>query len=410
MNKAQFNIAHILPWDAIGGTELATLRIARAVESENFRSIMFCPSGSRIVSPFFASEGFETVSYEPIELDTHNFISYSSATIKLTRSFRRHHIDLIHCADIPAGNYAALAGKIARIPLVCHVRNRYHWLSRFERAWLLGIDKLICVSQDTRQQFGHLAKYGDYAAKRKGKVIYDGMEIPSEDGAIKSVKEEVKREFGIPEKAKIIGMVARLAPQKDYLTLIKAVARLAPHYSDVRFLIIGAYSQAEEQRKHFEEVQRAIHEHKVDDFFIFTDFRTDVPRLMNALDIFVLCTHFEGFPLVILEAMALGKPVVATAVDGIPEVIIDSKTGLLHNHEDYEHLAQQLLLLLWDKDFANSIGEAGRQYVQMNFNQRQFALNMINLYREMLKIKGYSTNKEVSQLPEQSQLEAVVED
>jgi glycosyltransferase involved in cell wall biosynthesis len=120
------------------------------------------------------------------------------------------------------------------------------------------------------------------------------------------------------------------------------------------------------------------------DAFLFTGFRTDVARLMRAFDVFVLSTHFEGLPLVVLEAMAMGLPVVATAVNGIPEVIDRDEVGLLFPHEDSAALARHLVALLTDPARAASVGAAGREAVRERFGTEAFARNVTRLYADAL--------------------------
>jgi glycosyltransferase involved in cell wall biosynthesis len=100
--------------------------------------------------------------------------------------------------------------------------------------------------------------------------------------------------------------------------------------------------------------------------------------------VFVLSTHCEGLPLVILEAMARGKPVVATAVDGIPEIVHDAETGLLFPHEDHATLASHIDRLLKDRAWGRRLGEAGRRLVRSAFTSTQFAEGMNAVYESML--------------------------
>jgi glycosyltransferase involved in cell wall biosynthesis len=138
---------------------------------------------------------------------------------------------------------------------------------------------------------------------------------------------------------------------------------------------------------------RSLEHEGVASRFVFTGFRTDVARLMSALDVFVLCTHFEGLPLVILEAMARGRPVVATAVDGIPEIVIDGRTGLLHTHGDAEALASRLLSLLEDDALAARLGGAGREFVKMEWSRERFAANMARLYGDVLGVSARGASR-----------------
>jgi glycosyltransferase involved in cell wall biosynthesis len=379
MSNAQLTIAHILPWQAVGGTELATLRIAQAVEGPRFRHLAYCLADAPEVEELFASAGFETAAYQPVELSLRNPFPFLRASLELARDFRRRQISLVHCADVPAGNLAALAGRLAGLPVLCHVRNRYDKLSRFDQRGLRFVSRFAFVSRDTWRRFAYPVP------SWRGTVVYDGIDVDHQAGPLEELtRREVRDELGLPQATRIIGMVARVDPQKDYQTLIRAAARVVRVAPDVRFLIVGGYSQPAENRLHYEKIKRELREHDVDRYFVFTDFRRDVPRLIRAMDIFVLCTHFEGFPLAILEAMAQARPVVATAVDGIPEIITSGKTGLLHPPGDDETLAEQIISMLNDRDRAQQLGQAARRAVQADFSRNAFAAQMRLLYSEML--------------------------
>ena len=141
-------------------------------------------------------------------------------------------------------------------------------------------------------------------------------------------------------------MVARIAPQKDFETFARMVKRVVAARSDVRFLVIGDYSKSQSNLDYFEHVEKVISELGVESYVTFTGFRQDVSRFWQILDLFVLTTHFEAMPQSIFEAMAHSKPVLATAVDGIPELVVHETTGLLHEEGDDERVAAQILALL----------------------------------------------------------------
>ncbi len=380
--QSQYKIAHILPYEDVSGTEQATLRIMQAVEGDQFTNVPFCLSTAAPVAKLFTAAGYETVSWDPEIPDRDHLKGFLYRTNQLRREFRSRKIDLVHCADLYGGIYATIAAKLAGLPVICHVRNRYADAIYGKKA-IRPVDKFVFVSHHTWSCFNYRI------AKHRGLVIYDGIDVDGksvEGEAERRSRESVRREFSIPDGAKIVGMVGRVAPQKDYATLAKAAARVVAADPNTRFLIVGGYSEPKKNREHYEKVQRMLAASDVAPNFIFTGFRHDVPRLLSAMDVFVLSTNFEGLPLVILEAMAHSKPVVATSVDGVPEVVIDGKNGLLYPHQDDEKLAAQLLTLLKDKAYAAGLGEAGRQFVKINFSRDQFAANIIDLYGEMLHI------------------------
>jgi glycosyltransferase involved in cell wall biosynthesis len=378
MPESRHNIAHILPWPCVGGVERATLQTAQAMSSDEFNHIAFCLKGATPVREMFEAAGFETVEYEAAEPSYRHPKEYLRASWRLAGKFRSNKIDLVQCADLLAGYRTSLAASLARVPLVCHIRGRFEEVTRRDRSFLRGVKKFIFVSRNTWQTFGHKV------STRHGTVIYDGVDIVEVED--EEAKVSVRAEFGISDEAKIIGMVARVAPVKDYLTLIRAAARIKAVDPRVRFLVVGEHSGVEQYREHYEEVKEWLAEHDVARQFIFTDFREDVSRLIAALDIFVLSTHSEGLPLVIMEAMAQAKPVVATRVGGIPEIIKDGETGLLFSHQDDAQLAARLLSLLEDDRLARKIGEAGRLFVKANFSKERFSEEMARLYREMLRL------------------------
>jgi glycosyltransferase involved in cell wall biosynthesis len=178
-------------------------------------------------------------------------------------------------------------------------------------------------------------------------------------------------------------MIARVAPQKDYATLMRAAVQVLQENRRAHFLIVGDTASAACHR-HYEHVRRIIEEAGVAPSFTFTGYRPDVRCFLDAFDIFVLSTHAEGLPLVVLEAMAAGKPVVATAVDGIPEVVSDSQTGLLFLHEDHTQLASHIIRLGRARALAQQLGDAGQASVKARFTWERFAANLNALYDEFV--------------------------
>ena len=369
-------IAHILPYPSVGGTEHATLRIAKAVDPTRFDSIAFCLSDAEPVRAMVTKCDVPCATYDPPVPSYRHANAYLRSSVQLARQLLRRQVDIVHCADLLAAHQVALAGRLAGLPVLCHIRNRFEDISRRDRSFLWPVHKFVFVSRDTWRHFAYTV------SPDRGTVLYDGVDVPPpEDDAQDRVS--VRREFGIPEHAPLIGMMARVAPQKDFSTLARAAVRILQREPNARFLVAGDYA-SQKNFAHYQRVQAEVQACGVARSFIFTGYRQDVPRLINALDVFVLSTHCEGLPLVILEAMARGKPVVATAIDGIPEVVHDTESGLLFPHEDYETLATHIAGLLNDRAWSRRLGEAGRRLVGSAFSSTQFAQGMNAVYESML--------------------------
>jgi glycosyltransferase involved in cell wall biosynthesis len=323
-----------------------------------------------------AQAGFEVAEYRAIEPSYRHPRDFLSASRALSREFRRRGIDLVHCADLLAAYYAGLAGKMARLAVLCQIRCSYPRISARDKTFLKAVDHFAFVSKDARNTFGY--KVSDDRAT----VIYDGIDVPG--GTETNDNAAVRKELGISPDVTIIGMIARVAPAKDFSTLVRSAQSLVRKFPDVLFLIVGDHSMVDLNRRHYAEVRQLISESGLSEYFMFTDHRDDVERLLNAIDIFVLSTKTEGLPLVILEAMAHAKPVVATAVGGVPELVRDKQTGFLHSLGDYEAQANQLSLLVEDKTLRHRLGEAGRALVRSDFSRERFATQVSDLYSTLI--------------------------
>ena len=195
----------------------------------------------------------------------------------------------------------------------------------------------------------------------------------------------MRTELGLPLSSHVVGMLARVAPQKDYDTLVLAAAQVVQKHPDVRFVVLGDRSGNEVTRKHDAYVQGLIQKSGLSEHFLFTGYRADALRSLAAFDISVLSTHFEGLPLALLESMAHAKPVVATAVDGIPEVIDQGVNGFLTAHGDANELASRLIELIQSPSLGQRLGQAGRQTVLSGFTAEKFARSVADLYARFVK-------------------------
>jgi glycosyltransferase involved in cell wall biosynthesis len=217
----------------------------------------------------------------------------------------------------------------------------------------------------------------------KARVLYDAVDVVAQED--EATVQALRGSLGVAANVPLIGMIARVNPQKDYDTLADAAALVLAKRPDVQFLVAGDNAIVELNRTHYAHVSARLKELGIAEKFVFTGFRTDVAQIVAALDVFVLCTHREGLPLAILEAMALGKPVIATAVDGIPEVIEQGVTGFLHDHENSRQLADAILLCIEKPALAKRIGEAAQEHCRRTYNSHVFTANVAQIYHDFLR-------------------------
>ncbi|MBD5656338.1 MAG: glycosyltransferase, partial [Candidatus Eremiobacteraeota bacterium] len=165
-----------MPWGTIGGTEIATARLAESMRPLGITSIMFCRIDSPRVAAFFSQRGFDTAEYDQQSFKG-GFSRFARATLRRGREFRRHAADVVACADLEALATVAAAARLHRLPLISHIRNPYEWLTPLQRFWLVGTNELVFCSNDAFRSFGNIAKFGPQIARRIANVVYDVVEL-----------------------------------------------------------------------------------------------------------------------------------------------------------------------------------------------------------------------------------------
>jgi len=191
----------------------------------------------------------------------------------------------------------------------------------------------------------------------------------------------VRAEFGWPDDAPLLLFAGRLAPQKGVDDLLSAIDLIQYGLPGLRALIVGDGPL----RAQLEATARAF---RLDAMVRFAGHRDDVPRLLAASDLLVLPSLYEGLPNVVLEAMRLARPVVATAAPGTTEVVDDGRTGLLVPVRDPPALAQAIRTVIHDPELARRLGDAGRARVAAEFRLDAMIGQFAALYEELARAKG----------------------
>jgi len=365
-----------MPWSGIGGVEIATLRMTAAT-ADRFHNIAFCLKSAVELQTRFERLGVETISYTPPEPSLRHFFAYFNASRKIARELKRIKADIVHFSDETAAYHNSFAALLSGTRNICHLRVTYSQLDLHRRLCLMPVHHFIFVSQEAMDNFAISLPAG------KARVIYDAVQIPPDEVSL--ARKKVRAEFGIPEETPVIAMVARVSPQKDHITLAEAALEVLKKHPEARFLVVGDNSQVVNNRIHYAKVAAKLSGLGIADKFIFTGQRQDVPEMISAADICVLCTHREGFPLSILECMAMKKPVVATDVGGIPEIIRNGVNGHLHRHEDSDELAAILIMLLDDQEKTRQMGVAAREHVRSNYALPKYVEEMSEAYEYVMR-------------------------
>lgn len=235
-----------------------------------------------------------------------------------------------------------------------------------------SVDRVIAVSEAAGEFLARVKGY----PRRKVVIVPNGRDLsvftPGRD------RDEARKELGVDRGTPLVGVVGRLETQKGHTYLLEAWPQLVAEFPDARLLVVGDGRL----REALDAQARGL---GVAGSVVFTGFRADVPRLLDAVDIVALPSLYEGMPLTAIEAAAMGRPVVATAVDGTPEVVDDGVTGLLVPPADPTALARALRALLRDPERARAMGGAGRRRALERFDLARHVEATARVYREMVR-------------------------
>ena len=312
-----------------------------------------------------AQEGLELVPIAPkTEMDL-------TAAWRLSRLVKQVQPDVLHAHDPHAVAMAALAlsmsTQLAKPPLIASRRVDFHLKDNaFSRWKYRQVDVFICVSDAIRRML-----IGDGVPPSRIVTIHEGIDLGRVAAAPPA---DLHAELWLPHNSPIVGNVAALVPHKGQRYLIDAAALVVKKVPDARFVIAG---EGELRAA----LERQIKERRLEKHVFLTGFRPDILSVHKAFDVFVMSSVTEGLGTSLLDAMACEKPIVATAAGGMPEVIIDGRTGWLVPPRDPEALADAIVRLLSDPAARREMAAAGLARVRAKFSLERMVEETLDVYR-----------------------------
>ena len=307
--------------------------------------------------------------------------------IKLCRLFRDQRPHIVHTHTAKAGTVGRLAARLARVPIVVHTFHGHVFHDYFgplQTKVFIGIerflaslsDRIVTVSEGQRRE---LAAYG-VASLDKIAVVPLGFELDALLNC-ESLRGQLRRELGISEGVALVGIVARLTAIKNHRLFLDAARLIVEAGQEAMFLVVGDGELRAELEAYVAKLGLA-------ERVIFTGWRRDLPRIYADFDVVALSSLNEGTPVSLIEAMAAARPVVATRVGGVSDVVLDKKSGYLVQSKDVEGLARGILDLLRAPDRAREMGQKGREAVHLRFAAQTLITNIERLYAELLRQKS----------------------
>lgn len=287
---------------------------------------------------------------------------------------------IVHTHLLKADVYGALASILARTPVrVASKHNDEAVLRRPTVAAVHGLisrlDHRVVVLSD--HVGAYMASTGCIDPARITRIYY-GLS-PQPVGV--EQRERVRLELGIPPDAPLVATVGRLTEQKGLTYLLQAWSAVQRRMTDARLLVVGDSQDGRDEYKRG--LLKLRDDLGLGESVLFTGVRADVPAVMQAIDLFAMPSLWEGFGMVFLEAMAAARPIVATRVSAIPEVVDEGVTGILVAPRDSRSLAEAILALLADRERALSMGIAGLLRLEERFTEDAMVEAVESLYLQL---------------------------
>lgn len=311
-----------------------------------------------------AAEGLELLPLAPRgEMDL-------SAAWRLSRAIKSLRPDVVHAHDPHAVAMAALALSMSsegkRAPLVASRRVDFHLKKSALSRWKYNqVDLFICASEAICRM---LIADGIDAARTV--TVHEGIDLARVAAAPETPLHE---QLFLPHGSLIVGNVAALVPHKGQKHLVEAAALVVRQVPDARFVIAG-------EGELRESLEHQIRHLGLEKHVKLAGFRPDILSLHKAFDIFVMSSVTEGLGTSLLDAMACGKPIVATAAGGIPEVVEHGKTGFVVRPRDHDAMADAIVRLLKDEALRRRMGEAGLSLVSAKFSAEKMVEGTLAAY------------------------------
>jgi len=371
--SGKIRVAYCLDSFDVGGTELNAVRTIEHLDRSRFEVSFISLSGRGPLADRVRTAG---VPIHVFRLE--NFFSLKG--LRLARALARHlraeRIEILHAHDIYSNIFAVPVARMAGVPLVIASRR---WWHAANRRIYLALNRLtyrlahrVLANADS---VGRLLEEEGVPSHRVAVVpnfVEGDAFVPPGAAQLQAWRAT----FGLPADAEVVGIVANLHAVKDHASLLRALPAILAARPRVRLVLVGDGAE----RTRLEETARelGVHEH-----VIFAGRQPSRPTLHWLFDVSVLCSTGEGFPNSVVEAMAAARPVVATRVGGIPDVVVDGVTGYLVPPSTPDALAKRIAQLLADPNLRSEMGTAGARRAREAFHASQVLARLESLYESV---------------------------
>ena len=359
----------------VGGAEGLVFALTRGLISDGFRvSVCYCEPGP-------IADDLTKMGVHVTRVPWHSRFD-PMLSLRMADVIRKDPPQIVHTHLFKSDFHGRFAARLSGVPVVLSTLHSCNdWARNPFFGFTYGMttrfaDRIIAVAEEVRDYaISHF-----HLASSRILTITNGVDIHRFENK-KEAALNLRAELGIAPDAPLVGIVARLDPPKDHETFLRAAALVKKTAPDVRFAIVGDGPLRESLMKLTADLG-------LDREVVFCGRRNDIPTVMNALDILVLSSVYEGLPMALLEGMAASRPVVSTAVGGIKGLVVDGQTGLLVPPSDPKAIADACLRLVSDSDLRRCLGQAGYERVKEKYSLDEMYSKTVELYSSLLSRHG----------------------
>ncbi|MFH1062930.1 MAG: glycosyltransferase family 4 protein [Candidatus Omnitrophota bacterium] len=320
-------------------------------------------------------QGIEVINLNPQNYSSSR-INRFKMLLKLMDLVYKHKIDVIHAHNWDADCYAFLVSffKNVKVVVTLHSRSYFKWVNshkwKYEKLFFSKCTYFACVSKIIANEF----KQKCNVPKNKIAVVYNCPEDKFSESPNSEKAAKIRAEFNIKDNEFLLGSIGNFTKFKGIIYLLKALVDLPK--DNFKLFLVGA--DAANMKPDYETF---LVNNKIESKVIFAGFRQDITDILDAMDLFVFPSTEEADPIALSEAMARGKPVIATRIGGIPEKIEDNKTGMLIDPEDSGQIKTAIEYCMNNKAKAVEMGQAAKKLMQDRFSFKAMIKGYEGLYK-----------------------------
>jgi glycosyltransferase involved in cell wall biosynthesis len=371
-------IAHVVLNGRLDGGQRVCFQILREARQRGYEVALVSPDEGELTTQV-RSEGI------PLYLFGLERTFQFNRALTFADWLKKEQVHLVHTHTmVPGDVLARIAARLAGIPIISHIHAYRAFSQRptvrtvqrlLDNATARLTAAIIAVSEALRTS---LIEQG-YPASRIW-VIHNGVQVeclPTQEQCL-----EIRRELGFQPTDRLVAVIGRVSPAKGIRELVLAAPQVLECVPSAHFLVIGEDVESEGQFRR--NLERQVMELGINRHFHFLGHHPNAARLMHALDLFVLPSWIEGLPITILEAMAAAKPVIATPVGGVPELVVDGETGILIPPQDVRALADAIIQLLENPELRTEMGQRVYERVRAQFSLSQMLEQVFDVYQHVM--------------------------